>query len=370
MTNRERQILQLIERNPMIRQKEIAEKLDITRSSVAVHIRNLTLKGYIKGKGYVLDDNVFVTIIGASNFDIQGFGSSPIIPNNTTRFGNLKESAGGIGRNIAENLTKLGVKTELISITGGDGRSTFILNHCHCAEISTENFLIIKEGRASTYMGILDERANRLQAFADTSILKLLTPKFLNSKSQLLRNSKIIYFDTGFTDELADFVFDNFSDKPIYMSPLSISMHQTRKHLSKIHTLCINFEDVCYLTDKKLCSPTEIFDACREFIEKGLRRIFIIRDKEGVYYYNSADDEFGYVQSGESILNCVSGVSDAFMAGIIFGTMRDMDTKKQIELAITMSHTTAQSKGSVNPLLAHDYIIDQTKILFQKEKGQ
>ncbi|MBQ5667276.1 MAG: winged helix-turn-helix transcriptional regulator [Oscillospiraceae bacterium] len=35
MTQRERQILQLIEANPMIQQQEIADKLGITRSSVA-----------------------------------------------------------------------------------------------------------------------------------------------------------------------------------------------------------------------------------------------------------------------------------------------------------------------------------------------
>ena len=38
MTQRERQILQLIEQNPMVSQEELAEVLGITRSSVAVHI--------------------------------------------------------------------------------------------------------------------------------------------------------------------------------------------------------------------------------------------------------------------------------------------------------------------------------------------
>ena len=51
MTQRERQILQLIESNPLISQQEIADKMDITRSSVAVHISNLTKKGCIAGRG-------------------------------------------------------------------------------------------------------------------------------------------------------------------------------------------------------------------------------------------------------------------------------------------------------------------------------
>ena len=54
MTQRERQILHLIELDPMISQETLAERLGITRSSVAVHISNLTKKGCIVGRGYVL----------------------------------------------------------------------------------------------------------------------------------------------------------------------------------------------------------------------------------------------------------------------------------------------------------------------------
>ena len=44
MTQREREILALIEHNPMISQQELADALRITRSSVAVHISNLQKK--------------------------------------------------------------------------------------------------------------------------------------------------------------------------------------------------------------------------------------------------------------------------------------------------------------------------------------
>ena len=54
MTKRERQLLNWIEENPLISQKELADKAGITRSSVAVHISNLMKKGYIIGKGYIV----------------------------------------------------------------------------------------------------------------------------------------------------------------------------------------------------------------------------------------------------------------------------------------------------------------------------
>ena len=49
MTQRERQILELIAHNPMISQAELADTLGIARSSAAVHISNLIKKGSRRG---------------------------------------------------------------------------------------------------------------------------------------------------------------------------------------------------------------------------------------------------------------------------------------------------------------------------------
>ena len=51
MTQRERQVLQLIEADPMISRQEIADKLGISRTAAAAPIAELTKKGYIAGKG-------------------------------------------------------------------------------------------------------------------------------------------------------------------------------------------------------------------------------------------------------------------------------------------------------------------------------
>ena len=50
MTQREKQILSLIAANPMISQQELADSLNITRSSVAVHISNLRDLPYREGR--------------------------------------------------------------------------------------------------------------------------------------------------------------------------------------------------------------------------------------------------------------------------------------------------------------------------------
>ena len=77
MTQRERQLLNWIEENPLISQQELADKAGITRSSVAVHISNLMKKGYITGKGYIVHTAPYVTVVGGVNMDIGAVSAAP-----------------------------------------------------------------------------------------------------------------------------------------------------------------------------------------------------------------------------------------------------------------------------------------------------
>lgn len=76
MNDREKQILKILRRNPLIQQNEIADILQISRSRVAAHIMDLMRKGLIKGKGYILTEQDYCVVVGAINMDIRGMAIS------------------------------------------------------------------------------------------------------------------------------------------------------------------------------------------------------------------------------------------------------------------------------------------------------
>ena len=120
MTQRERQLLSWIEENPLISQQELADKAGITRSSVAVHISNLMKKGYISGKGYIIHTAPYVTVVGGVNMDIGGRPAAvPVMQDSNP--GTVGMSLGGVGRNIAHNLSLLGVDTRMLTQLLRDG---------------------------------------------------------------------------------------------------------------------------------------------------------------------------------------------------------------------------------------------------------
>ena len=104
MTQREQQILEWIRENPLISQQELADRAGITRSSVGVHIANLMKKGCIRGRGYLVDEESYVCVIGAVNVDISGTPQSTYVPGDSNP-GHVRVTLGGVGRNIAENLS-------------------------------------------------------------------------------------------------------------------------------------------------------------------------------------------------------------------------------------------------------------------------
>ena len=129
MTQRERQLLNWIEENPLISQQELADKAGITRSSVAVHISNLMKKGYITGKGYIVRTAPYVTVVGGVNMDIGGRSDHALVPQDSNP-GTVSMSLGGVGRNIAHNMSLLELDVRLLTVFGDDGNAQKIAASC------------------------------------------------------------------------------------------------------------------------------------------------------------------------------------------------------------------------------------------------
>lgn len=97
LTEREKQIIDLIKENPLITQEEIAAELKCARTSIAVHISNLMKKGVILGKKYIINETPYILTIGATNIDIMGKSYGNVIRYDSNP-GDVSISFGGVGK--------------------------------------------------------------------------------------------------------------------------------------------------------------------------------------------------------------------------------------------------------------------------------
>ena len=97
LTQRERDIVELLRSQPMLDTAAIAERLGATKAAVSVHLSNLTKKGEILGRGYVVrSDAQSVVVVGGANMDVLARSTAASVPA-TSNPGSTLLTPGGVG---------------------------------------------------------------------------------------------------------------------------------------------------------------------------------------------------------------------------------------------------------------------------------
>ena len=130
LTVRETEILELLKKEPLISQVELADRLGITRSSVAVHISNLMKKGVILGKGYVFNQEASIVVFGESTMRIDISEQ----PENR-----IDMHLGGFAFEAARAFSELSVQSKVVTVVGKDRLGEYIIDKMQESKTDVSN---------------------------------------------------------------------------------------------------------------------------------------------------------------------------------------------------------------------------------------
>ena len=349
MTQRERQILNLIAANPMISQQELADTLNITRSSVAVHISNLLKKGYIAGKGYVLRTGSYAVVVGGVNVDIGGRSHAKLVAADSNP-GRVSISLGGVGRNIAHNMSLLGLDVKLLTAMGQDVYGNRIAESCKALGIDASHALRVSDCTTSTYLYIADEAGEMAMALSDMEICDRITPSYLAANQQILQNAQVIVADANIPAETLVYLAENCT-APIFCDSVStIKAEKLRPILSKIHTLKPNWLEAELLTGMAIHSKAEAEAAAKVLLDRGVQRVFLSMGSEGMYAA-TAEEQCWMANIPGNMVN-TTGCGDSVMAALVWAWMNDLDLKESLRAGLAAGAITMESTETINPAMS------------------
>ena len=193
LTEREQQIVDLLRRDPLIGSAELAQTLGTTRASINVHLSNLGKKGVILGRGYVLAESPAAVVIGGSNMDLKARSTGPAI-SQTSNPGHGSMTPGGVGRNIAEILGRLGNRVHLISVVGRDSLGENLISHTAAAGVRIEH-VARTDLPTGTYTAVLDANGELVVAIADMDATAELGPAQLQSARDVITSAGLVVID-------------------------------------------------------------------------------------------------------------------------------------------------------------------------------
>ena len=345
MTQRERELLKLIEADPMISQQDIADRLGITRSSVAVHISNLMKKGYIAGKGYVLRSASYAVVVGAVNMDIGGRSNAPLIAADSNP-GKVRMSLGGVGRNIAHNMSLLGLDVRLLTAFGDDMNAQRIAASCGELGIDISQALTVPGGATSTYLFIAGHDGDMALAINDLDIYDHMTPAYLQSRRALLDNAQLVVIDTNIPADSITWLCEN-AKAPVFADPVStVKGGKLKNVLGKIHTLKPNRMEAERLSGVTITDEASLERAARALLATGLRRVFISLGGDGVY---AADQEKSiHLPCIQGEMVNTTGCGDAFMAALAWAYLEGSGLDQTARAGLAASTIAMEGAETIN----------------------
>lgn len=355
MTSREKQILQILRRDPLIPQQELAGVLGISRSAVAGHIMNLMNKGYIKGKGYILSEHRYVVTVGSANMDVCGYSDLNLVYEDSNP-GHIKCSPGGVGRNIAQNIALLGCESHFISVIGDDFYGNTLYEQAKLAGVNVSNLHRLHGETTSTYLSLLDPQGEMITAINDMRILEKLTLALLATSRDLIRHAGVLVADCNLSEGALEWLFTNAGNVPVFVDTVSaFKANKIKPWLSHIHTLKPNRFEAEILTGIKVENKQDVVRAANALHEQGVQRIALSMGGEGVYY-SEAGGENGWSKPFSVHIVNVTGAGDAMMAGLARCWLEGEPLSQSIRFSQGCSALTLASELTNNPGLSKDSV--------------
>lgn len=358
MNTNEKSIMEIIKENPYITQKEIGEELDLPRSTVATIISNLTQKNLIKGRAYILNEvHSEVFVIGGMNVD-RKYTLDDTLELKTSNPVSSESFVGGVGRNIAENLGRLGHKVFMISLAGFDQDYEFIKKNSS-GFIDFRYVKQIPDYATGAYSAILNKDGEMEIAIADMNIYDQMDLDFVKSYNHILKDAKLIVMDLNIPKESVEYIinFAKINNIKLVIIPVSSpKINRLPKNLDGVSYIIVNQDESEKYFDIKINSDEDFEKLANMWIESGVEEVVVTRGKSSSFYKNKdgiTKEVFPPIT--ENVID-VTGAGDSFSAGIIHGILEELEFDETLELGMTNSYYTIQSKNTVRDNLNRENI--------------
>ena len=266
----------------------------------------------------------------------------------------MNTSAGGVTRNVCENLSRLGVSVKLISAVGTDVYADQIRRECQSAGIDISNLYVADGQASSTYMSMIDADGDMFVALSDMTVLQGLPLSYLSSKQSLIRGAQLVTCDPSLSEEAICRLLDICQGgADVYADPVSTAYaRKLAPYVGKFHTVKPNRMELEILAGQEIKDELSLYNACETVLNKGLHRIFVSLGTEGCLYMDQEGRMLRRkLKPCEHMVNA-TGAGDAFTAAMIYATLEQLPIESVMDYAMAAGIAAIGHERTINPQMS------------------
>ncbi len=303
-----------------------------------------------------------VVVIGAASLDMKGRSDTPLVAG-TSNPGSIRISPGGVGRNVAENLARLGVSTMLLSAVGDDSVGKYLLDATNAGGVDVSRLIVSSEFPSASYLAVVDDNGNPVLSIDDMHIMELVTPKHIYANRRWITGASMVVLDGNLSPASIKSAVSVAAKAsvPVCVDPASVALSpRVSPHLSQLFMVVPNQAEAEALSGVPSSDSDQATAAAQRLVSMGVNTAVITLAEKGLVYATS--EETGRVPAMQVEVTDPTGGGDALTGALVFGLVNGFSVSEAVRLGVSAAALTLSSTDTVCPDLSLERLYDQLMI--------
>jgi pseudouridine kinase len=307
-----------------------------------------------------------IVVIGGANLDIKARPTGGLI-SATSNPGRISISAGGVARNIAHNLAKLGLPVSLITALGRDPAGDQLCKETEAAGVDM-SMALVSDQPSGVYCAVLDPEGELAIGVNGMDIIDGMVPGALASFKGAIAGAKYVVIDCNVPMETLEWVCQatRGGSARVIVETVSVAKSEKLKLLlKKDHrpfAATPNLQQAEAITGLRITKTSDIMDVARALQKMGLDNAIVTLGEEGAFLVSGK--ESAMIPPFEiSHRADVTGAGDATTAGMIFALMKGASLFEAAHFGQAAGKLAVESAATVSEKMS-------PKILFSLVSGR
>lgn len=299
-----------------------------------------------------------VVVIGGSNIDIAGKPAGELIRANSNP-GHVSFSSGGVARNVAEALARLGASPTLLTAVGDDAFGRQLLTGCEAAGVDVSRVQTSKRYPTSVYLSLLTREGDLDAAVSDMGIMTELSPAYVSEHLHLISGAALTVADTNLDRPTLEALLSADRGGPLFVDGVSASKAaRLAGLLDRIDVLKLNRLEAEVLTGIGLSDPGSDFGsamkALDQLLDEGVKTVYLTLGADGMVWGGSQDgatEERGEISLPALDVVNANGAGDVCTAALAFSILRNEGLEESARFSVAASVLALRSESTTPPQL-------------------
>ena len=292
-----------------------------------------------------------IIVIGGANIDISAKYSAPVIASGDSHNGQIYTSAGGVARNIAENLSRLGSVVQLITGIGDDVFSAPVRASLNLPLLDTSACYTPPNTSSDSYLSLYDVTGELVSAVNQMQLVNRLTPSYLQPFEKQITSATLIIADCNLPPDTVCWLAGLPGRPALCFDGVSMEkITRLQPCLNQIDGLkCNQFEAAALLDCAFKDSPDQLVTCLHQ---RGVDTVLLSLGAGGVQLGRAGrQTHFPLLAPPKTVIS-VAGAGDALLAGFLHGQCRGASDETAMHLGLRAAQASLNCTEAVNPDIA------------------